>query len=441
MSTKLLLPLFIAAVLSGTKVNAQEFTLAQAKEFALINHYQALNAELDLKIAKKKIWETTAIGLPQITGGASYRNALDLEFDFPDEALMQPGNEFLALFGADNITQGQLNVSQLLFDGTYIVGLKAAKTYQQLSQDQKEKTANDVKVSVSTAYHLVLVARENLKIVTESYANMEKIADETASFVAQGLLDETELDQLKLSLTRLKNSKLNAERSEKIALAMLKLNMGYEQEKELLLKDSLTGIIVETGIEALLTQDFSSSSNLDLQVLSTQRQLAKLDMQRYKMQRLPSLAAFYSGTATAYQLEFDWYKDATWLTAQNVGISLNIPIFSSGMQGAKIQQARLELEKVDNSIAHFEKAIKIQFNNALNDLTTKIEERANAKKSLVIAQKIYDRTVIKHKEGMASSLELSQIENQLLQAQGSYINAIFAMLNAKVELDKLQNKL
>lgn len=433
----LLIPLLLITQLAFS----QEFTLSQAQAFAVTNHYKSLNSDLELKISKKKIWETTAIGLPQISAAASYRHSLDLEFDFPDAALMVPGNEFMAIFGADNVSQGKLEATQLLFDGTYIVGLKAAKTYYQLSEDQKTKTNVDVKADVTSSYYLVLVAEENISILKESIESLNKIITETEALVTQGFLEETELDQLKLTSAKLNSSLLNAERSVKIARSMLKLNMGYEINKEIVLKDSLNGIIEQAGIDALVGQSFSIGSNSDFKLMETQRKLLKLDVERYKMQRLPSVAAFYQYTNTAYQLEFDFYKDANWLDAQNLGVSLSIPIWSSGMQGAKIKQAKLELMKMDNTISHYQKALQIQYDNSLSQLTTKMEEKANAEKSLAIAQKIYDKTAIKHKEGLASSFELSQIENQLLEAQGAYINALFELLNAKTALDKLQNKL
>ncbi|MFT6715827.1 MAG: outer membrane protein [Saprospiraceae bacterium] len=424
----------------ATDHGSQEFTLSQAQAYALVNHYNAVNAELDLKISKKKIWEITASGLPQVSGSASYRHSIDLEFDFPDEALTAPGNEFLAIFGADNVSQGKLDATQLLFDGTYIVGLRAAKAYYKLSENQKKKSEVLLTSELTSSYYLVLVAEENIKILLKSMTNLKHILSETAALVEQGFLEETELNQLELTATKLNSSLLNAERSVQIAYSMLKLNMGYDVKKDLILKDKLEDIIEQAGFDALLGASFNLSSNTDFTLASTQRKLLKLNVDKFKMQRLPSLVAFYSYTNTAYQLEFDFYKDANWLDAQNVGISLNIPIWSSGMQGARIQQAKLELMKMDNTMEHLKNALQIQFNNSISQLSTRVTERVNAKKSLALAQTIYDRTVIKHKEGLASSFELSQMENQLLESQGAYINAIFGLLNAKVELDKLQNK-
>lgn len=434
------LAILASVLLSGSSIMAQEFTIKQAQDFAVENFHQSVNAGLDINKAKKKIWETTAIGLPQINGSGSYRYAADLEFSFPDAALNAPGNEFMKIFGADNVTQGKIEASQLLFDGSYIVGLQAAKTYLELSENQKIKTDAEVRSNIASSYYLVLVASENIEILKGSLLNVESSIKETEALVEQGFVDETELDQLKLMVSNMQSSLQNAEQSKDVAEKMLKLNMGVDQEKEVVLKDSLNLVLEQISLDALLAQKFDLANNPDLKVLNTQKELLRLDLKRYQMERLPSLAAFYQYQITAYQLEFG-YKEADWLDAQNVGVSLSVPIFSSGKQGAKIKQAKLELQKMENTVAYFEGAMTIQFTNAINNLTTKHANYLNAEKSLEIAQKIYDRTTIKHKEGLASSFELTQMKNQLLQSQGSYIGSLFELLNAKADIDKLQNKI
>jgi len=427
-------------LLGGVKVNAQDFTIKQAQDFALENFHRSLNAGLDIQKSKRKIWETTAIGLPQVNGSGSYRYAADLEFSFSDDALLAPGNEFMKIFGADNITQGKLEATQLLFDGSYIVGVEAAKTYLKLSENQKVKTNAAVKSDVATSYYLVLVASENINILRNNIGNIDESIRETKALVTQGFLDEIELDQLELLASNMNNSFQDAVQAKDVAQKMLKLNMGIEFTKTVILKDSLQGILDQISIDAMVAEKLDLINNPDIKVLNTQRELLALDLKRYRYERMPTLAAFYQITATAYQLDFK-YNDAQWLDAQNLGISLSVPIFSSGMQGAKIKQAKLELTKMDNTVKYFENAIMVSFENAINNLNTKNANYLNAQKSVDIAQRIYDRTVLKHKEGMASSFELTQMKTQLLQSQGGYIGALFDVLNAKAEIDKLQNKL
>ena len=221
---------------------------------------------------------------------------------------------------------------------------------------------------------------------------------------------------------------------------MLKLNLGLKISSDITLSDSLPGIMEEVNMDALLTQQFDAAGNPDLKVLEAQRDLLRLNVKRFKAQRLPTIAAFYAYQNTAYQFDWDWLKDATWYDAQNVGVSVSIPLISSGQQGAVIKQAKLELTKMENTLEYAQRAMNIQFTNAINDLNTKNTNYGNAKKSLKIAEKIFDRTTVKYKEGLSSSFELSQMKNQVLQSQGKYIQSLFDLLSAKAELDKLQNK-
>ena len=438
---KPLLFLSLICLVFPSEISAQEYSLAQAKEFAIQNHYKLLNADLDAKIAKKKIWETTAIGLPHVGANLSYRNALDLEFEFDDAALLAPGNEFLAVFGADNVSQGKIQVDQLIFDGSYIVGLKAAKTYFQLAEDQKQKTIQEVKKEVANAYHLVLVSQENVAVLSSIAESLDKNVAEARAMVASGFMEETELDQLSLAQSKIKSNLRNSQRTVEIAQKMLKLSMGLPLDKELKLSDKLESMISSTGLAALSEESFNSTGNTDLQILNTRRELLYLDVRRYKMQRLPTIAAYYQYQSTAYQLEFDFYKDATWLDAQNAGVVLNLPIWSSGQQGAKIKQAKLELEKMDNTLSYMEAALQVQFDNVKSNLSTQISNYQDAKQSLTVAEKIFERAILKQKEGMISSFEVTQLQNQLLEAQGTYINSVFQLLGARIDLDALQNKL
>ena len=206
------------------------------------------------------------------------------------------------------------------------------------------------------------------------------------------------------------------------------------------LSDSLNTIVEQINLQALLAKKFDQSNNPDLRVMEIQRDLLALDLKRYKWQRLPTIASFYQAQGTAYQFDWDWLKDATWFDQHNVGLSVSMPIWSSGKQTTIIKQAKLELTKMENNLIHAQKAMSIQYTNALNNLSTKSINFDNAKRSLKIANKIYTRTQVKHKEGLASSFELSQMKNQVLQTQGKYIQSLFNLLNAKAELDKLKKQ-
>ena len=196
----------------------------------------------------------------------------------------------------------------------------------------------------------------------------------------------------------------------------------------------------EINLEQLEQNSFNAANNPDFKVLQVQEELLKLDVRRYKMERLPSLGAFYQMSAQAYQIKYDFYRDANWLSSQTAGIQLKLPVFSSGMQGAKIAQAQIQLDKLRNSKSFFEKSLEIQYNNTKNTLQTKQQIFMNAQKNMVLAEKINAKTILKNKEGVASSFEILQAKNQLIEAQAKYIQSLFELLNTKAELDQIQYK-
>lgn len=437
---KYLLLLLVLLTFLSQIIIAQSFTLKQAQEFAVENYFESVNASLDIQKSKAKIWETTAIGLPHVEASGNYRYAADLEFDFDLSGGLPPGQDFIAAFAADNISQGKIQATQLIFDGSYIVGLQAVSKYHEFSKANKAKTDNEVRKMIASSYYLVLVSDENIKFLKGNLGNMESSIFQTSALAKEGFIDETELDQLALMKSDLNISIQNAQQTKDIAVKMLKLNMGIDLNTEIDLSDSLLGIMEQINMTVLLEKQFNSESNVDLNVMEVRRDLLRLDLKKFKAQRLPTISAFYAYQNTAYQFDWDWLKDATWYDAQNMGVSVSVPLVSFGQQGAVIKQAKLELIKMENTLQFAEKSMGLRFNNALNNLVTKNSIYKLSEKSLDISVKIFSRTQKKYQEGMASSFELSQIKNQVLQSQGNYIKAVFDVLSAKIEIDKLQNK-
>lgn len=431
---------FLLSVSLWIKAQESSFTLKQAVDMALENHYKSKNADLEILRAKKKIWETTAIGLPQINANADYQNRIKLPFDFGDLSQIPPGQEFVLLFAAPHNTNANLNFSQLIFDGTYIVGLQAAKTYKGLSDVEKNKSRSEVVKEVTNAYFLVLVAKENLDLLDKSLDNLNQNLKESEALLKEGYVEETDVDQLNLMISDIETRKIESYNQYSIAQKMLQLSMGLDANQTISLLDDLNSVLNLINLAQLEQSSFNALNNPDYKVLQVQEELLKLDVRRYKMERLPSLGAFYQMSAQAYQIKYDFYRNADWLSSQTAGIQLKLPVFSSGMQGAKIAQAQIQLDKLRNSKSYFEKSLEIQYNNTINTLQTKQQIFSNAQKNMVLAEKINDKTILKNKEGIASSFDILQAKNQLIEAQGKYIQTLFELLNTKAELDQLQYK-
>lgn len=441
---------FILFFISYSLLNAQEnktggaFSLKEAQEYALKNSYVVKNARADVKIAEKKIFETTTLGLPQIKGEINFQNFIDI----PTQVL--PANAFNPMasptdlvpvrFGTEYNTNAGLSASQLIFDGSYIVALQASRAYAMVSKLSLSKTENEVKESVAQAYYTVIVAEENKKVLQQSLENMNKILKETEAIYKSGFAEEQDVDQMKVSVATLNNSLNRLNKQIDLAYKLLKLQMGIEVDSQITLTDNLSSLIVENTAEALASAEFKYSENLDYKLVQIQAHLAKLSLRRERYGYLPSVGAFFSHSQNALSNKFDVFdSDKMWFPTTLWGLKMSIPIFDSGMKGAIIGQAKQEYNKILTTQKQIEQSLKIQAESAKADFTIAMERYINEKENLNLTEKIYNKTLIKYKEGLASSLELAQAQGQFLSTQGNYVNAILDLLNSKARLEKLMN--
>lgn len=433
--------LFLLLVKSS--FSQQSFTLKQAQDYALEHNQEVLNADLDLQIAEKKVWETTASGLPQISAKGELQNFIDIPTTvLPANAFnpLAPADELVGVkFGTDYNVTGTVQVSQLLFSGNYLVGLQAAKTYTSLSKQMKDKSEQDVKSSVANAYYTVLVLQENVVTLDSTLLKMKDLLNTTQILVDNKVMESTNASQLKLSVLQVENGIAKVKSQLEVAYSLLKMEMGMDLTSAISLSDTYTDITNSAANYA--NEKFSSNNNIDYQLLETQLKLNELSLKNTKANYLPSLAAFLSHQQVAMRNDFDFFDgDKDWYPTTVWGLTLNIPIFSSGQRASQVSQAKLEVQKTENTIAQLDKGLQlqyIQFSSQYNNAKDAFETQ---KKAVDVAEEILSSTEIKYKEGVVSSMELTQVQNQLLQAQTDLTNAGFELIKAKLDLDKLFNK-
>jgi outer membrane protein TolC len=423
----------------------QELSLKEVQAYAVKHSTATINARLDVAMAKKKIWETTATGLPQISAGASYMNNLQIpttlipaEFLDPDA---EPGTFIGVKFGTQHNATLSLTLNQLIFSGSYIVGLQAAKIYLRLSQEQLAKSEIDVKESVTNTYYLILLAEDNKKTLESSLENMKKTLEETKELYKAGFVADTDVDQIQLSVTEIENALGSITRQVDISYRLLKFQMGFELEKEIRLSRTLEDILREINSEELLTSGFNLFNHIDYRMVDTREKSLKLLLRREKTEYLPTVSAFFSHNRMAMRDAFNFFSKEKWFPSTAVGLNINIPIYSSGMRGARVAQAKMDLEKAINLKQQVEDGLKLELLQARSAFTDGLEKTKSTKDNVKLAKKIYDKTLIKYNSGTASSLELIQVHNQYLTAESSYTRAVVDLLTAKTRLDKALNRL
>ena len=434
--------------------------LKQAQSIALANNQNIKNAQIDLKIAKKKIWETTAMGLPQVSGQISYNDMLDIpttlipDFISPavygvllQEGLIPPSHMpngdpqyFPAKFGTQHNASYKIQASQLIFNGAYIVGLQASKIFYQLSNQNSTKKKQETLDNVTSTYYLVLVANESVRILDSSYKTIEKSAFDIEQIAKNGLADETDAEQLKMTALNIKNTLERMKRQAEVSERLLKFQMGVDIDKPLKLTDQLDLLLGQINFTSIIVDTFQIQNNINYKLIETQEKLTKLNFQREKSSFLPSVVGFFSFQKSAQRSEFDIFdSNKPWYPTKIIGITIDIPIFSSGQRLMKAQEAKLELEKLRNTKQQVTEGLKMDYMNARNAYLNSYENYIQNKESYQLATKVYNKWKVKFVEGVASSIELTTQQNQYLTAQANYYNSIFELLSAKVKLERILN--
>ena len=412
----------------------QNFSLQEAIDFALENNRQAKNATLDIEAAKKQKWETTATGLPQINAAVDYQNLIKQQFESVD--FNQDG---IPDFGAKNSVNASATLSQLLFDGSYLVGLQSAKVYLEISKNAKEKTDLEVRKAVINAYGNVLMAEESVSILENNIKILQKNLDETTKIYENGLEEEESVEQLQITLSSVQSNLNNTKRLKNLAYQMLSITIGLDYNTPIILTDDLESLtvknILQDGIE-----DADVKNTIDYKIAANDKTSKELLLKLEKSKALPTLSAFLSGAYIGNNNEFKFLSDQQkWIGTATFGASLNIPIFSSGMRSAATQRAQINLEKAQINLDETEQQLKLQIEAAKSDFILATEEYENKKQNLNLAERIENKNQTKFFEGVGSSFELRQAQTQLYTAQQEFLQAMLDVINTKAELETLTN--
>lgn len=416
----------------------------QALEYAIQNNSNIQNAKIDVIIADKKVWETTAIGLPQIEVTGSYYNNLSLATQLiPAEFFGgEPGTFAEIQFGTKHNFNGTLTVSQLIFNGSYLVGLQAAKIYRSFSEKNLNKTEIETKATVASTYYTILLAQENLQILQENFKNIQEISRQSNAMAETGFIEDIEADKLKITVGSLENSIKSLQRQIDFLYMMFKIQLGINKEQSIVLTDNLNDILLKININELLEKEFIVEEQADYQIVKTQEDLMALDVKRYKSEYLPSLSAFYNFQENAMRNDFNPLDgEEKWFESSMLGFQINIPVFNSGLKRSKLQQAQLELKKVSNTKSVLESNLYSLLLQKRNEFITGQETLENALGNMQISKKVLYNISIKHQKGLASSLELTQANSDYLTTVSEYTQSVVTLLNAKIELEKILNNL
>ena len=433
------------AFLSGySSIGQESYSLKQAKEYAIQNSTQVKNSLLDVEIAQQKIKETTATGLPQISGTVAFQNFLDVPTSLIPASSFDPAAPVDLLipvkFGTDFNLNGTLQVSQLIFSGNYLVALQASKTYKAISIQMVEKSELEIKAAVSEAYFTVVVLQANIRAMDSSLIMIKHIYDDTKILINEKVLEPSASLQLELSIMELENGLKQVNDQIIVAKKLLKFQMGIEIKTEISLADDLTTL--SSGLEGEISSTINVAENIDYKMLQTQLKVNELLVKNKKADYLPTLAGFFSHQQVAMGNEFNFFgSDGSWYPTTIWGLNLSIPIFSSGQGPSRLKQAKIETLKTQNRIKQLDEGLQLQTAQATTAYNNSLESQKTRERAVEIANEVLRTTEVKFKEKVVSGMELTQAQSQVIQSKTNLINAKYEVLKAKLAIDKLVNKL
>jgi outer membrane protein TolC len=445
MKNKVLLTfLLIVSILQAQeKQQNYSFSLQQAIDHALQNNYAAINAKRDIDASKEKKWETTAMGLPQLNANVSYQNNFVLQQTVvPAEFFGGTPGEFATVaFGTKHNMVANASLSQLIFDGSYIVALQASKTYMKFYQNAKLKTDSEIREMIINSYGNVLLAEESIVILEKNKATLEKTLFDTNETFKNGLIEEENVEQLQITLTSI-NSTLNYnKRLLDVAYKFLKINLGIDINAEIKLTDKLDNLSTSNLDLSFSKNEFVVSENINYQMALNFQEQRKLEYKLERSKALPTLAASINYGYNSFSNQFTFFtNNQNWLNFSNLGIGLNIPIFSSLARSSRTQQAKIALDQAKTQLTETEQKLKLQYEKAKSEFEYSIEQYATSKSNLSLAERIENKQQIKFREGLSSSFDFTDAQQQLYSKQQAYLQSMVEIINKKATLEKILNK-
>ena len=421
----------------------ESLTLNEAIEFGLSNNRSIINADREILKAKKERWKTIAIGLPQVSSQINYQNFLEMPISLvPSEFFGGKAGTFEELtFGTEQIMVGSVKMEQLLFDGSYLVGLEASRVYLKISENLFEKTNLEVKKLIVNTYTNVLIAKLNISFLEKNKIALEANLKEITELFKTGFEEQETVEQTQLSLSQINNQLKYAKNLMKITQEMVKFIIGYPTEKKLILESELEDIFNEDIFFDSIPSINQIDNNIDIRIADNNVKSEALQFKYEKSKSLPKLSGFINQTYTGNSNDFTFTdSQQKWYGSSIVGLNLTIPLFSSFGRSAISQKAKISLDQAITQLTETQERIKIEVNAAYNDYQLSIDNYFTEKENLRLAESIEKKNQNKFFEGVIQSLELRMAQMQLYSAQNNFVTAIQSVINKKTVLETLLNK-
>lgn len=453
--------LLVGTIVATAQTN-NEFTVQQTVDYGLKNAVQVKNALLDIKIQKQTNREITALALPQVSGSIGTTHYFDIPVttlpnfispstyqvlvdngvkDGSGNAINFPQNGFgniEAKFGVPWTASGGLDVSQILFDGQVFIGLQARSAAMQLATANAAITTDQIKANIQKIYFQLVVGQKQLTSLEANISLLEKLLNDTKELFKNGFVEKLDVDKTTVQLNNLKTEKDKINNQLSNGFAGLKFLINMPQKENLLLKDTLSEAFIKDNI---LDESYDYNSRKEVQALTYANTLNQYNIKRYQLSRIPTIVAFASYSKNAQRTSFNFFNKGDWFTTSLAGIKMSVPIFDGFARRAKIENAKLSLEKTKNILAQTKELVDYDVTLARTKMKSALLTMDNQKQNIQLAEKVYNTTKKKYEQGLGSNLEIFNAQTELKVAQNNYYSSLYDAITAKIDYLKAAGKL
>jgi len=409
--------------------------------YAYVHQHDVKNAALDVTSADYRVKEIIGQGLPQVSGAAGFQDYFKIPTTLiPGEFFNEPGTFIPLKFGVTYQSNLTFNVSQIIFDPNYIIGLQGSKTYKQLYERSYTRTKIETNVNVTKAYYQVLVNVEQLKLLNADIDQLKQQMDETVARNKQGFVEKVDVDRITVQYNSLVTNRENTKRLLVLDYQLLKFQMGMPIEHAIILKDKLENIQLNANVTDTTADSTVYHNRIEYNLLETEKKINEYDLKSKKAQYLPKLTANGSYSASYQNNGFgDLYS--TNYPSGFVGLSLNIPIFSGGQHLNQVRQSKITVLKSQNDLDDMKNTVNLQINSARVSYINGLQTLNDQKKNRDLAMEVLRVSKIKYEQGVGSSIEVTQAQTALQDADNSYIQGLYDALVSKVDLDQAYGRI
>lgn len=428
-----------------------EFTIKEAVDLAYKNVVELKNAQLDYQLQQAKNKEILGQAFPQLNGNVSANHYLKLPAILFPDATSSAVYQILKNEGVNgsngpittvpapvfrqvsfqqpwNLNAGA-TITQLLFQPDVFVGLQARKTALDYSQALVEQAKEKIKDSAYKRYYAILIAEKQLHFIEEGMARLQKLYHDDSIMYKNGFAERLDLDKVQVQLNNLSTTRSAVDNAVQIGYAAMKFSIGISQNDTIVLKDDLSTASLK---ENILHDGFQYEDRTEIRTLGFAKQLQQLDLKRNKLGFIPTVSAMGNYTVTGMGQKFFTSNSTLWINSSFVGININVPIFDGFQRRYKVQQSRLNVQKIENTITNVKQAIDFEQQVTYSILKSALFNVDVQERNMQLAEKVYNATKLKFEQGLGSSFEVLQADAEMQTAQSNYFNALYNAIVTKI---------